>query len=100
MNPFEMMQKMKNMQSEMKKIQAELAAETVIGKSSRGAVTVELNGAMQVKRVSIDPRFLEQPEAAQLEKWVAESVAQALEKAQKLAASRMTRMTGGINPLG
>jgi nucleoid-associated protein EbfC len=100
MNPFEMMKQMKNMQSEMKKIKTELAAQTVVGQSSRGAVTVELNGAMQVKQVKIDPRVLERPDAAQLEKWIAEGITQALEKAQKLAAAQMTRMTGGINPFG
>jgi len=98
MNPFEMMKQMKNMQGEMKKMRAELAAQSVTGQSSRGAVTVELTGAMQVKKVKIDPRFLEKLDIDQLEKWIAEAVNQSVEKAQKLASSQVSRLTGGMNP--
>lgn len=99
MNPFEMMKQMRNMQGEMKKMRAELAAVNVTGQSSRGAVTVEMTGAMQVKQVKLDPRFMEKADTAQLEKWIAEAVSQAVEKAQKVAASQVSRLTGGaLNP--
>ena len=98
MNPFEMMKQMKNMQSEMKKMRSELEAQVVTGQSSRGAVVVELTGAMQVKQIKLDPRFLEKLDVAQLEKWISEAMNSALEKAQKLAASQVSRLTGGMNP--
>ena len=96
MDLFKMAKQMKDLQGEMKKTRAALAGQSVVGESSRGAVHVELSGTMEVKQVTLDPQILEKPDAAQLEKWIAEALAQALEKAQKLAASQVSRLTGGL----
>jgi nucleoid-associated protein EbfC len=98
MDLLKMAKQMKDLQGEMKKTRAALAALSVVGESARGAVKVELTGTMEVKHVTVDPQALEKPDAAQLEKWIAEALAKALEKAQKLAAAQMGRLTGGLNP--
>ena len=96
MDLFKMAKQMKDLQGEMKKTRAALAAQFVVWESSRGAVKVELSGAMEVKKVTINPQFLEKLDVPQLEKWMEEAMAKALEKAQKLAASQVSRLTGGL----
>ncbi len=103
MNMFNMAKKLKDMQGQMKQAKAALAAQTVIGKGGREAVIIEMNAAMDVKNVSIDQKMLEKPDKAQLEKLVKEAIEDALRRAQKTAASQMSKITGGLggmNPFG
>ena len=102
MDLFKMAKQMHDLQGEMKKAKAALSAQSVVGEGGRGAVKVELTGAMEIKKVTVDPKVLEKPNAEQLEKMIFESVSQALERAQKLAASQLGHLTkglGGLNPL-
>lgn len=103
MNLLQMAKQMQNMQSEMKKVRALLAGRTVTGQGGRGSVSITLNGIYQVREVKIDPGLLDQPDAAHLEKLVAEALREVLDKTQKLAASQVSHLTGnlpGPNPLG
>ncbi len=99
MDLFKMAKQMKEMQGEMKKIRAALAEQSVIGEAGRGALQVEVTGTMEVKKVTLDPKVLEKPNAQQLEKLMEEAFGKALEKAQKLAASQVGRLTGGLGGL-
>ncbi len=96
MNMFNMAKKMKDMQGQMKQAKAALAAQTVIGQGGREAVVIEMNAAMDIKKVTIDEKLLEKPDKAQLEKVVKEAIEDGLRRAQKAAASQMSRITGGL----
>jgi nucleoid-associated protein EbfC len=98
MNPFELAKQMKTLQAEMKKAREELASQSVTGSAANGAVTIELSGSMQVRRVRIDPALREGREAARLEQYVAEALTAALGRAQKLAAAQLSRLTPGMPP--
>jgi DNA-binding YbaB/EbfC family protein len=95
MNLMDMAKQVKNLQ----KARAALTAQLVTGTGGRGAVTVEMNGAMQVKSVKIDPQMPEK-DRAHLEKWVAEAFNDALGKVQKVMASQLSQLgnLGGMNP--
>jgi DNA-binding YbaB/EbfC family protein len=99
MDLFKMAKQMKDMQGEMKKMRAALAAQSVVGEGGRGALKVELTGTMEVKKITLDPKTLEKPNVEQLEKMMEEAFAKALEKAQKLAASQLGKITGGMGGL-
>lgn len=98
MNPFELAKQMKSLQAEMKKAREDLASQVVTGTAANGGVAIELTGAMQVKRVRIDPALREGREAARLEQYLAEALTAALNRAQKLAASQLSRLTPGTPP--
>lgn len=103
MNMLNMAKKFKDMQGQMKQAKVALAAQTVTGQAGRNAVTVEMNGLMDVKNVVIDQALVEKQDKAQLEKLVKEAMADALKRAQKVAANHMGRITGGLggmNPFG
>lgn len=98
MNPFDLAKQMRSLQAEMKKAREELATQSVTGSAANGGVTIELTGAMQVKRVHIDPALREGREAARLEQYLTEALTAALNRAQKLAASHLSRLTPGLPP--
>lgn len=104
MNMMNMAKKFKDMQSQMKQAKAALAAHTVTGQAGRNAVTVEMNGVMDVKNITIDQQLVDKQDKAQLEKLVKEAIADALKRAQKAAANHMGKITGGLgggmNPFG
>lgn len=103
MNMLNMAKKLKDMQGQMKQAKVVLAAQTVIGQAGRDAVVIEMNGALDVKKVTIDEQLIVKQDKAQIEKLVKDAMSDAIKRAQKVAASQMSRITGGLggmNPFG
>jgi DNA-binding YbaB/EbfC family protein len=84
----------------MRKLQKDLAKEIVRVEVGEGAVAVEMNGEMKIKKVDIDPDSIDLEDIGQLENWVEEAVREALQKSQALAAERMQPMMGQLGNLG
>jgi nucleoid-associated protein EbfC len=84
----------------MRKLQKELQKETLAVEAGDGAVTVEINGEMKIKKVSINPDMVDLDDIAELEGWVETAVKEAIQKSQKLAAEKMQPMMGSLGNLG
>ncbi len=84
----------------MRKLQKELQKETITAEAGDGAVTVEINGEMKIKNISIDPESVDLDDIGQLENWVEEAVKDAIAKSQKMAADKMQPMMGSLGDLG
>jgi DNA-binding YbaB/EbfC family protein len=84
----------------MRKVQKELQKEIVRVEAGDGAVAVEINGEMKIKKVHIDPEFVDIDDIAQLERWVEDAVKEAVSQSQKLAAEKMAPMMGSLGNLG
>lgn len=65
-----------------------------------GAVVNEITGEQKIKKIHIDPEFVDLDDIGQLEKWVEEAVKEAIAKSQKIAAEKMQPMLGGLGNLG
>lgn len=76
----------------LKKIQKELSKEVVEVDAGEGAVTIQMNGEQQVKKVTIDPE--KTSDTQKLEKWVESAVNQAVTKSQQIAADKMKNVSG------
>ena len=85
---------------QMRKVQKELQKEIVRAEAGDGAVVVEVNGEMKLKKVTIDPDSVDLDDIGQLEKWVEEAVKAAISQSQKMAAEKMQPMMGGLGNLG
>ncbi len=85
---------------QMRKVQKELQKEIVRAEAGDGAVIVEVNGEMKLKKVTIDPESVDLDDIGQLEKWVEEAVKAAISQSQKMAAEKMQPMMGGLGNLG
>ncbi len=84
----------------MRKVQKELQKEVVRVEAGDGAVAVEINGEMKIKKVHIDPEQVDIDDIAQLERWVEDAVKEAVSQSQKMAAEKMAPMMGNLGGLG
>ncbi len=84
----------------MRKVQKELQKEIIEVEAGEGAVKVEINGEMKIKKVHIDPEFVDLEDIGQLERWVEEATKAAISQSQKLAAEKMQPMMGALGNLG
>ena len=80
---------------QLQKIQEELETLTVEGSAGGGAVKVVMTSKQIVESVTIDPEAAEEVDL--LQDMVLAAVNDASNKAQELAAQKMSVVTGGMN---
>jgi DNA-binding YbaB/EbfC family protein len=66
------------------------------GSAGGGAVTVKVNGRLEVVSVRIDPKLVADGDAELVEDMVAAAVNAALTKAREAAAKSIASLTGGL----
>ena len=84
----------------LKKAQKELQKELVEVSAGDGAVIVQVNGELKLKKVTINPDMVDLDDIGELERWVEVAVRDAMTKAQELAAEKMKPLMGGLGNLG
>jgi DNA-binding YbaB/EbfC family protein len=84
----------------LKKMQKELQKMTIEVEKGDGAVRVEITGEQKIKKVHIDPDFVDLDDIGQLERWVEDAVKDAIQESQKIAAEKMQPMMGALGNLG
>jgi DNA-binding YbaB/EbfC family protein len=84
----------------VKKIQKELQNMVIEVEKGDGAVVVEITGEQKLKKVRIDPEFVDLDDIGQLERWVEDAVKEAIAESQKVAAEKMQPMMGALGNLG
>lgn len=88
------------MMLKVKKIQKELQKQVITIEKGDGAVKVEITGEQKIKKVHIDPEYVDLDDIAQLERWIEEAVKEAISTSQKIAAEKMQPMMGALGDLG
>ncbi len=102
-NMQKMLKQVQQMQADMAKAQEELARESVESSAGGGMVTVEVTGALEIKRITIDPDAVDPEDVEMLEDMVLAAVNEGMRMAQDLANKKMGGITqgmGGIPGLG
>lgn len=84
----------------VKKLQKELQHQTITVEKGDGAVSVEITGEQKIKKIHIDPEFVDLEDITQLERWVEDAVKEAIAESQKIAAEKMQPMMGALGDLG
>jgi nucleoid-associated protein EbfC len=84
----------------VKKIQKELQKEVITIEAGDGAVRVEITGEQKIKKIHIDPAYVDINDIGQLERWVEDAVKEAIQTSQKVAAEKMQPMMGMLGGLG
>ena len=84
----------------VRKLQKELQKMIIEVEAGDGAVTVEITGEQKIKKIHIDPEYVDLDDIGQLERWVEEAVKEAISKSQKVAAEKMQPMLGNLGNLG
>lgn len=84
----------------VKKIQKELQKEVITVEKGDGAVRVEITGEQKIKKIHIDPEYVDLEDVGQLERWIEDAVKDAIQESQKLATEKMQPMMGSLGQLG
>ena len=84
------------LQQRLAKAQEALEKETVEGTSGGGAVKVVVNGKQKAQSVKIAAEAVDPQDVGMLEDLVLAAINDAMDKAQELAAKRMSAITGGM----
>lgn len=85
-----------DMQKNFQKIQDELQQQTVSGSAGGGMVSVEVSGTGQMKKIKLEPGVVNPADIEMLEDLIVVAIADAQQKAQKLAQDEMGKLTGGL----
>jgi nucleoid-associated protein EbfC len=88
------------MLSQLRKAQKDLAKEIIEVEAGNGAVVVQINGALKIKSVKIDPARVDLDDISELEHWIEIAVRDGMAKAQEVAAEKMKPLMGGLGNLG
>lgn len=93
---MKLMQQAGQIQAKMQRMQEELAALEIEGKSGAGMVTVTLTGKGDMRSVRIDPSLLKPDEAEIVEDLVLAAFQDARTKVEQAMQERMQEVTGGL----
>jgi DNA-binding YbaB/EbfC family protein len=90
------MRQAEKLQSQIQKMQEELATKTVEASSGGGMVTVVTNGKQDVVSIKIDPEVVNRDDVEMLQDLIVAAVNEAKKRSQELMASELGRLTGGL----
>ena len=85
---------------QVKKIQKELQNMVIKVEQGDGAVVVEITGEQKIKKVHIDPDYVDLDDIGQLERWIEDAIKDAISQSQKIATEKMQPMMGMLGDLG
>ena len=91
-----MMKQAQQLQANMQRAQAEIAALEVTGESGGGMAKVTMTGKHQVKRVQIDPSLVGD-DKEMLEDLIAAAINDAVQKVERVTQERMSSVMGGMS---
>jgi len=91
-----MMKQAQQLQARMQKMQEELAAMEVEGRSGAGLVKVTLSGKGEMRKLSIDPSLMKPEETEILEDLIIAAAQDARVKVETAMQGKMQEVTGGL----
>ena len=99
-NPFDMFKQLQGLQSRMGEIQEKLRGVRVAGSAGGGMVTVEMNGQMQVEKVTIAPEAIDPRDIPMLQDLVLAAFTDAMERLKDKIREEVSQATGllGLPP--
>lgn len=96
----DMLKQVQKMQSEMMRVQDELANKTVTEEAGGGMVKATVSGKKKLLSVVIDTEVIGGGDKEMLEDLVVAAVNKALESADKLSEDELSKVTKGMIPPG
>jgi DNA-binding YbaB/EbfC family protein len=91
-----MLRQAQQLQARLVKVQEELENAVVEASAGGGAVKVVITGKLKVKSIEISPEAVNPEDVEMLQDLVMAATNEALDKAQELAQSRLSAITGGM----
>jgi DNA-binding YbaB/EbfC family protein len=85
------------LQSQIGRIQEEMAERTTEASSGGGMVTVVINGKQEVLSVKIEPEVVNPEDVEMLQDLIVAAVNEATRKSQEMVGEEMKKLTGGMS---
>ena len=95
-NMGNMMKQAQKLQSQMLKMQEDLAGKTVEATSGGGMVKVVANGRQQIISIQIEKEVVDPQDVDMLQDLILAAVNDALIKSQEMVTAEMSKLTGGL----
>lgn len=95
-DPNQLMAQVAQMQAEMAKAQATLAAEHVEGTAGGGAVTASVTGSGDLVSVTLSPDVVDPADVEMLQDLIVAAVSDALRASRALQETRLGGIAGGM----
>ena len=92
-----MIKKAYKLQKQMKQMQDELEGATFKASAGGGMVTAVVSGNQRLESIEINPASIDLEDIEMLQDMVQAAINEALDESQKVAASRLSGITGGFN---
>ena len=99
-NPFDFLKQFQSLQSRMGEIQERLKSVRVIGSSGGGVVTIEMNGQMEVEKVTISPEAVDPKDVKMLEDLIFAALTDTLNRLKEKLKEEASQATGLNLPPG
>jgi DNA-binding YbaB/EbfC family protein len=91
------MKQAQKIQTQIAKVQEELAQKTIEASAGGGMVTVVVNGKQEIVSIKFEPEVVDTNDVEMLQDLVVASVNEALRKSQEMVSEEMRKITGGLN---
>jgi hypothetical protein len=91
------MKQAKKMQEKFGRLQLELETKTVEAQSGGGMVRVLVNGKFEILSLKIEKDVVNPEDIEMLQDLIAAAVNEGVRKSQEMAASEMSKITGGLS---
>ena len=91
------MKQAQKIQSQIAKVQEELAQKTIEASAGGGMITVVVSGKQEVVSIKIEPEVVDAKDMEMLQDLVVAAVNEALRKSQEMVSEEMRKITGGLN---
>ena len=91
-----MLRQAQELQKNMAKLQEEIEGAIVEATSGGGAAKAVVTGKMKLPSLTLGPEVVDPEDIEMLQDLVLAAVNEGIDKAQELAASRMSSLTGGL----
>ena len=88
------------MQTEMEKVQAELAEKETTTTAGGGAVEVTVNGNKEITKLVIDKDVVDPDDVEMLQDLIIAAVNEAMRQMDAITEEEMSKVTGGLGGLG
>jgi nucleoid-associated protein EbfC len=93
----QLMKQAQKMQSEMTKIQEEMANRTIEASAGGGMVSATANGKQELLSIRIEKEVVDPEDVDMLQDLIVAAVNEALKKSQEMVSEEMSKLTGGLN---
>jgi DNA-binding YbaB/EbfC family protein len=92
-----MLKQAQKMQSNMMRLQEEMAEKTVEATAGGGMVKVVANGKQQIVSIEVEKEVVDPDDVEMLQDLILAAVNEAINKSQEMVSAEMGKLTGGLN---